>query len=528
MGSRNPRMRRWSTVALAAVPLLGVSLLTACSGSANAPTGATSTTTAPASGGPAASFDASAVGRATVSAPITGGTGKITLGPGGLDLASVGYTETEFFIAGKATTYDKVGPLRSFGRWQVKPGTEATYRTRIVVRRPKDDAAFNGTVAVEWFNVSGGLDAAPDWTFSHVELIRSGWAWVGVSAQRVGIEGGTGGPGDALALKTADPERYGSLDHPGDNYSYDMFSQAGAAVREQADVVLGGLTPKRILAIGESQSAFRLTTYVNAIQPISHVFDGYLIHSRAAAGAPLSGKGDHAVTAPDPTFIRTDLDVPVFVLSTESDLVGDRLGYERARQQDTDRFRSWEIAGASHVDAYGLGIGDSDDGTGVADKKLFAAMLAPPASVYGGVITCDVPINAGPQTYVVRAAIAALNRWVRTGKAPATSDRLLLDTSRMSYQLDENGNAEGGLRLPQVDAPIALLSGLGQSGDSFCGLFGTTKPFNAKAFAAANTDRETWLVAWNRGLDEAVQATALLAADAKRLKEIAAASTVGS
>ena len=48
---------------------------------------------------------------------------------------------------------------------------------------------------------------------------------------------------------------------------------------------------------------------------------------------------------PDPTLTRTDLDVPVLTFSSETDLVGDRLGYGRARQPDTDVFRSWEVPG---------------------------------------------------------------------------------------------------------------------------------------------------------------------------------------
>ena len=97
------------------------------------------------------------------------------------------------------------------------------------MRRPVDASAFNGTVVVEWLNVSGGLDAGPDWTSAHVGLIRSGTAWVGVSAQEVGIDGSGNSLGAALALKNADPERYAPLAHPGDSYSYDLFSQVGAA-----------------------------------------------------------------------------------------------------------------------------------------------------------------------------------------------------------------------------------------------------------------------------------------------------------
>ena len=68
----------------------------------------------------------------------------------------------------------------------------ANFKSRIVVVRPIDDAAFNGTVVVEWFNVSGGVDAGPDWLQMHTELLREGYVYVGVSAQAVGVQGGGG------------------------------------------------------------------------------------------------------------------------------------------------------------------------------------------------------------------------------------------------------------------------------------------------------------------------------------------------
>ena len=150
-----------------------------------------------------------AVATATVTGPITTGNGKIVLGPGGFDLAKVGYEQNEYFLAGRANSYTSSEPLTTDGLWNsVTTDGSADYTTRIVVRRPIDAAKFNGSVYVEWLNVSGGLDASPDWTYAHVELIRSGYAWVGVSAQKVGISGGGNPLGATLALKNADPVRY--------------------------------------------------------------------------------------------------------------------------------------------------------------------------------------------------------------------------------------------------------------------------------------------------------------------------------
>lgn len=94
----------------------------------------------------------------------------------------------------------------------------------MLVRRPAEAGRFNGTVVVEWLNVSAFMDASVEWTYTHTELIRGGYAWAGVSAQHAGVTGspypGQAAPGGGL--KGWDPERYGDLSHPGDDYSYDI------------------------------------------------------------------------------------------------------------------------------------------------------------------------------------------------------------------------------------------------------------------------------------------------------------------
>ncbi len=472
--------------------------------------------------------------------PDGAGRGSIVLGPPGFDLATVGYAEAELFVSGEAQSLTSDVPLSPDGQWSVRVADAAPFTTRVVVRRPIDPDGFDGTVVVEWLNVSGGLDASPDWTYLHVGLIRSGSAWIGVSAQVVGIEGlHPDDPGSFMALKVADAERYGGLSHPGDDFSYDIFRQVGALVRDQADALLGGLEAERVLAVGESQSAFRLSTYVNAVTPTSRAYDGFLIHSRASSAASLRlGRrvnglstdelGPPEVGAPDPTFVRTDLDVPVLVVSAETDLVGDHLGYARARQPDSPTFRSWEVAGTAHGDAYQLGIGDTDDGSGAADAALFAAMSDPPSSVYFGVITCASPINTGAQTYVLRAALHALDRWVRTGEPPPSMPQIELDPAGTGFRLDAQGNVVGGIRTPQVDVPVAVLSGLGQDGDSFCRLFGTTVPLGADQLVRRYGDHDGFVAAWCAATDAAVAAGVVLPADADHLVRVATESTIGA
>jgi len=116
-----------------------------------------------------------------------------------------------------------------------------------------------------------------------------------------------------------------TLAHPGDAYSYDIFSQAADALRHPKAInPLGGLTFGTMLATGRSSPAFRLVTYINAVHPMTHSFDGYLVHSRGANRIGLQGRGlartRRTPCRPARTCAPT-LDVPVLDLQTEGDMV---------------------------------------------------------------------------------------------------------------------------------------------------------------------------------------------------------------
>lgn len=380
--------------------------------------------------------------------------------------------------------------LPADGRWSLREGDTAGYVTRVVVRRP-DAAAASGTLVVEWLNVSSGMDAAPGWTFFADEVVRRGHAYAAVSAQHAGVEGGlssvTVGDIGSPGLKGGNPDRYGELTHPGDAFAYDLFTQVARAVA-------GEVSATCVLATGESQSAFALTSYANGVQPLAGLFDGLLIHSRGGAALPLgragAGLAMAEVVTGTPTRLRTDLDVPVLVVQTETDLFG-HLAYLPARQPDHARLRVWEIAGAAHADKFV--IGDFEEFLG-----------------------CAEPVNRGQQVFVVRAALHHLERWARGGSAPPAAPTLELAGD--GYALDDVGNARGGVRTPAVDAPVEVLSGLGVPGASnICRLFGSTAVLAPERLAALWPDADAYRAAYAEAVEAAVTAGFVLPDDRDEL-----------
>jgi hypothetical protein len=450
------------------------------------------TGTAPAG---AAGTDKQTVPDPTVSGPIPGNPASLSA----VDLGPRGYVEEEFFVEGMARAYEPTGPLAEDGRWNVQTTTTAPYRSRVLVRRPKDPAKFNGVVEVEWLNVSGGLDAAPDWGLGNAELLRSGSVWVGVSAQAVGVNN----------LKS-EPGRYGTLDHPGDIYSYDIYSQVAKALRRPTSTNLLGKRRYKIRTMigdGESQSAFRMVTYVNAIQPQTGLFNGFFVHSRFAVGAPLTDGGQNAI--PNPTLIRTDTKQPVLVLESETDVPR----HLPARQPDSARYRLWEVAGTAHFDEDGLHAL-----TGIPKEEM---ATTPP-------LGCAQRINSAPQRYIVDTAIHDLARWAGGGPPPPKAPRVAItEGPTPTIERDEHGNARGGIRLPQLEAPVATLSGEPGGGPGFCSLFGYTAALDATRLSSLYPKHQDYVKAFSKATDTLQRDGFLLPGDAKEAKAQTNGSAVG-
>jgi len=410
--------------------------------------------------------------------PVTGGLKGHPFGAAPFDLSASGYTEAEYFVSGMATAYD-ASPvaLASAGEAPV-PLPQAPFTTRIVVRAPADGARFNGTILVEWHNVTSGYDVDPVWVDTYPELLRSGYAFVGVTAQVVGVN----------ALHAYDPVRYAPLVIPGDQFSYDVFSQAVQAIRHSTFGV------QRVLATGDSQSGSALDHYVNSVYPkVDPVIDGFLIQTSTGA-------------------LRADLDVPVLRLLSEREAGGDN-------DVDSASYRQWEVAGSSHTDTH---FGDYAQQTQNRDWGTPPGTwpLAPPHSIPGPTGACY--LGSFPKFYVVRAAVDALNAWVSGGAAPPIAPRVAQTGN--GIERDANGNAVGGIRTPAIDVPTAAYYGEGANECAFT--LGKTVPFDASKLRTLYPTHEAYVSAVDAATTSALATGFVLPADAEAIRAEASTADI--
>ena len=282
----------------------------------------------------------------TVSGPISGGQHGWAYGAYFGDISEVGYIEEEYFITGVAQRYEPIGALTKDGRWTIEAVSTEPYKTRFIVRRPVSSADFNGTVVIEWANVSGGFEMS---FMDSPGLYEEGFAYVAASVQYNGLYGY---PEDPNGLTVWDSVRYGDLSIADDALSFDIFTQIARAVGKDrmpgAIDPMGGLTVDKVFGVGESQSGSRILSYANGVQPIENYFDALLPVVCGGRGTDFARELSHykedgktegrSISA----RVREDVSCKVFIINsqTESNALGS------LAQRDTSSIVSWQVAGA--------------------------------------------------------------------------------------------------------------------------------------------------------------------------------------
>lgn len=355
-------------------------------------------------------------------------------------LEPFGYTEQEWFVSGTATAAD---------------GSTAPYTTRVIVTRPQKRRDFNGAVMLDWVNVTAQFENAVDSLEGREELLRSGWAFVHVSAQAAGI------CCTPLTPQVWDPVRYAALDHPGDAYADHMYLQIARALRTRrvGDIKpLGNLKVRRVVAAGQSQSAGRLAAIVRAHPDGAGVIDGFLVHG-GLAGLDYAPR----------------LEVPVLQLNSD-------WAESTGEADDDPLYRLWDVAGSAHAGLFigyqqVFGSGPRVAGLPAMDEQGYRDTIEA-AGDYGQMAfnplypACTVAGASFPMRYAVNTALHELDEWIRTGRAPRPAPRFEFEADGETPARDADGNVLGGLRLPPIEVPVATY----RSTD--CELGGTTVPFD--------------------------------------------------
>ena len=249
---------------------------------------------------------------------------------------------------------------------------------------------------------------------------------------------------------------------------------------------LAGLDVERVLAIGASQSAGRMTIYYNVVLPQqTPVFDGYGF-----------------IVGSAPSRVGAE---PIIQVLSETDVTN-----PATRRSDSDVFRRWEVAGAAHS-----GFEGAEYRRPLQVRDLGAAPVYECTNPHFSRVLLSQPIEA---------AYGHLARWVDGGAPPPHAP--YLEFSGTTKVRNALGLAQGGIQLSQVSVPTALNTG-SNSGPSFCILFGTHVPFSEAQLSSLYRNHGRYVSGVSNADAANVAAGYLLPADAEANQQAAAQSDVG-
>ncbi|HEY3824315.1 MAG TPA: alpha/beta hydrolase domain-containing protein [Bryobacteraceae bacterium] len=282
----------------------------------------------------------------------------------------------------------------------------APYKTRIVIRKPKDNARFNGLVLAESMHPSGN-----PWVFHFTQVYC-------MANGVIGLEVLTSTP---AGLAAANEARYKDLTVP-NGAANDILAQIGALIKSgRKDNPLTGLTVRKMILAGSSASAAVVQNYLtNAhmaqrLADLRPIYDGFM---------PTSANGQIPV-----------LDVPTILVPT----MRETFAGAGTAQPDNDKLRVYEFAGMAHI-----------------DSRVAGGYYPDP---------CKYPISRYPMGAEMAVALDKLFAWVDKGVSPPHADRFYIDFNPDNkpkldrdkgslFALDPFENVKGGIRNTYVDVPV--------------------------------------------------------------------------
>ena len=269
----------------------------------------------------------------------------------------------------------------------------------------------------------------------------------------------------SLDAPNTDPIGGGALDARGDVLSYDVFSQTVQALRDGA---LPSLDVRRVIANGESQSAGRLTTYYNSIDPLHRVVDGIVYYDQAGT-------------------LRTDSPTKAVSVATE---FGSRSRRPGARQRELPALGGRRLLAREPV-RHALRRRDHGPRQGLTLPD------GTPADLTHLITDCAFnPLwSTVPTHQVLNAAFDHVNRWIQGFGAAPAAPRMERDTSVTPAVLrrDAANRVLGGIRLADFAHPTAFTLGGLNTGPGFCFLAGHHRFYTAAELAALYPDPHAYV-----------------------------------
>jgi len=352
----------------------------------------------------------------TVEGPITG-PGEmhpgLREGPEGTNLPDFDYVAEEYFVSGTAAGLP--------------------YKTRILIRKPRDARKFSGYVVGEPTHRGGNALICQ---FARYGIGKRGHACMTVAARTINMNNpATAGAG----LKEFNAARYGGLSVT-NAQTNEIIAQVGRLMRSNLS---GGpmgnaYNVRRIIISGTSDASQATRDYMPGhvafrMPDGGPIYEGFFLTSTLGA-APV-----------------TIVDVPTIQMPSQSEVNGT----DNYRRPDSDlpgnQFRIYEVAGMSHNDA--------------RENPAFPG--------------CTNPLSHFPHGALTFMGLQHLLDWVGRGRVPPRADYMEVvndETPQRRVALDEFGNAKGGVRSTYLDVPVGTYT-IPNSGPGLCSQTGYFTPF---------------------------------------------------
>lgn len=416
---------------------------------------------------------------------------------------ALGYAEDEYFMSGTANIYGENPDQTPYVEIP-----DAPYTTRLLIRRPKDPAAFSGNIVIEVLNATAMIDIDRMWVDTWKFFTRNGDIYIGITSKGQVVD----------SLKRFDPERYAPINWANPDQSrqvpkglegnpvlfmkeyesglfWDMLMDLARLLRTTDEMnPLAGYGPAKLFLTGWSQSGGYIArilhsfAYQPEIEKDGPLFDGYLMAGCAASDAPMNAYSSafHFGQEGIPQGSILGAKEPFIAINTESE---NKYAFWYGDFDEPEyKFRTWQIPGSSHDTAYNL----LEYYEGYQREDLDRIGIG---NIWEG---CEGEPLDCPYEPIFNAAFYHLYQWARKGvpaphapklETEMTYDKAPWDDIRVRNVTDAFGNAKGGIRHPAVDCPTGTYTSFSRRADGgIQPMFGHVMPFAPELLKALYGD----------------------------------------